>query len=857
MIENKFKKYRCQNLSTSPNSLMNLDKHIPMAIYSVRNFSKKSSPKPLKKSNQVYSKKSKLKKLTNCQTNLSKLVPSAGFIGKTRLDLIYQLFKGKLPMEWNLEDLLNETVKAHDDIIMHRGVVNGTSRWKAITQYSIGLLEGRDPENPGWVSTGRVNKWPKVLGHLRPVYVFIKDNISSKDMDTQKQIAEAMRLCLTLFKLNKICTANSDMSSLLDNIGKRKRLDPKFVSDFEKYVRIRLQKESDSIALADLDINLFLSPSNGPNALPKLNTALLEASVLEKNSALLQALKRICTITNSNNFFTFFTQCAKKYRNLPSKLTDIKLRKLTAIPDKGNKARVIAVCDIWTQSVLAPLERVVVEVSARLFPNNLAYFSHRDGWERIKSLPMETRERCVSLDASSWTDNFPASLQYIVVKALFGESMSLCWKTLAVDCEWYVPHMPRPIKFGKGQGMGTKGSFAIAQLTDLLFVEYVLNREYGQGSYFIKVGDDLVAEDPECKLQSWYESIGVPINLSKSKFLTHYGSFQEFVSRNLWNNHDYSSISPGLAAKFFRNSFYSLTFYHHVAERMDQHPSIHELLMNKKAVLESGANFDPESWKVRHERLIKVINLLMIGCKLDPNILEPEHIIPIQGEEALLISQRMILLTIGLVTHYTTVLNSDDTFVAQENLTNMLVGELSEFRSTKPIQLTLSKGEELYEGIIKNELTFMEAVLLQRSRTFVSKISDSISKGSQNLSCEPRFEPVRKCSITGVLTLNPQFVDYITTIWSTLLECVTNHKVVGTNPFANRNPGRNDLELFKFMNNCLVESDNIILDLEYGTYNVPGTKDLVVVLPKDLIDGYTQLFKFDLSLSLLDKLGKS
>jgi len=51
---------------------------------------------------------------------------------------------------------------------------------------------------------------------------------------------------------------------------------------------------------------------------------------------------------------------------------------------------------------------------------------------------------------------------------LFGHNIAMAWKHLAVDCLWKLGSSHRYIKYGKGQGMGTKGSFAIAQLTNLL-----------------------------------------------------------------------------------------------------------------------------------------------------------------------------------------------------------------------------------------------------------------------------------------------------------------------------------------------------------------------------------------------------
>jgi len=117
--------------------------------------------------------------------------------------------------------------------------------------------------------------------------------------------------------------------------------------------------------------------------------------------------------------------------------------------------------------------------------------------------------------------------------------------------------------------MGTKGSFAIAQLTNLIFVEFLLEKHYGNdhSSFFIEVGDDMVIQDPKFLLKQEFEDIGVPINVGKTKHSTNEGSFVEFVSRNMWNGMDYSVISPRLTLLFRRNPFYILTYLRHLNER--------------------------------------------------------------------------------------------------------------------------------------------------------------------------------------------------------------------------------------------------------------------------------------------------
>jgi hypothetical protein len=51
--------------------------------------------------------------------------------------------------------------------------------------------------------------------------------------------------------------------------------------------------------------------------------------------------------------------------------------------------------------------------------------------------------------------------------------------------------------------------------------------------FYQSVGDDLVVTDPDCVFGKLFETIGVKINLAKSKGSTPNGVFAEFVSRSL------------------------------------------------------------------------------------------------------------------------------------------------------------------------------------------------------------------------------------------------------------------------------------------------------------------------------------
>lgn len=82
--------------------------------------------------------------------------------------------------------------------------------------------------------------------------------------------------------------------------------------------------------------------------------------------------------------------------------------------------------------------------------------------------------------------------------------------------------------------MGTKGSFVIAQLTNLIFLRFIYSEEYPdlKDPFFLEVGDDMIVEGDMETFSKRFNDIGVPININKTKVSTECGNFLEFVSRN-------------------------------------------------------------------------------------------------------------------------------------------------------------------------------------------------------------------------------------------------------------------------------------------------------------------------------------
>jgi len=152
------------------------------------------------------------------------------------------------------------------------------------------------------------------------------------------------------------------------------------------------------------------------------------------SSPLHKHFKTLCTITDNLPFYEYFLQHAEGFtaNNPGYDLNKVALRKLVAVPDKGNKSRTVAICDVWTQMLLEPFENELKHKINREFHDKSAYFDNAEGFNKVNNL--ESRDDTISIDAEQWTDNFPSRIQYLVVNQRFGQQFAVAWQGLAITC---------------------------------------------------------------------------------------------------------------------------------------------------------------------------------------------------------------------------------------------------------------------------------------------------------------------------------------------------------------------------------------------------------------------------------------
>jgi hypothetical protein len=394
--------------------------------------------------------------------------------------------------------------------------------------------------------------------------------------------------------LNRLCDGN-DVPNL-EEIEKSYTVPDEFIERYKNHLKSKVELYTGEL-ITQPALRVL---SSGPNSKPKWQTADVEAYAL-MNSELHDHFKELSFATGNADLYEYMKQRASTIDRVERK----RLRYITTVRDKGNKCRLVAISDYWTQVLLEPIMIDLQKYAKQKFPHVSFSHNHERGFINLKKF---IRPGVKSYDVSSWTDAFPSVLQLEFMRSRYGPNIAQAWYSLVVSCEWNIKGSKSTVKYNRGQGMGTNGSFDIATITDLHLLEMIYNEEYKMAiteDTFNKVGDDLWCYDPdEIVLDTYINKCGIDINPSKSKFATKENLCGEFVSRSINYGHDVSRISANICRAVKRNILDLPQLAHHLQER------------DYESIIPIEGIFDDLRIKENHRR--RVVRALYCLCKLYP-----------------------------------------------------------------------------------------------------------------------------------------------------------------------------------------------------------------------------------------------
>lgn len=366
--------------------------------------------------------------------------------------------------------------------------------------------------------------YPRKLG---PIIGYLRRGITPQEN----------RLLMTLITIGRTYEIPPAMPDLLSITEENESIDDfceDFIDDFIDFVKVKIKQHYKSPIKYNFD-KFYLSLSHGPNG-PALRTSLWEASQLPKDF-----LKIIDEVSPGlHERLEFLRLNLNGYEEWNStfnlnKSDKFLFGKLSIIPDKEGKTRVIALLNYWAQCLLKPIHDQCSDI-LKVIPYDC---THNQG--NFKNLlELKSDQKWHSIDLKDATDRFPRKIQEAVIKSLFGPKVAKAWTWVMTQSFTLGWNKSKTVKYSVGQPMGAYSSFPVFALTHGLIVSYLAENLDISSDCFRILGDDILIRDD--KLAEKYikvlKAMGVPY--SKTKTMQSVHTF-EFAKR--WFHHGVE-ISP-------------------------------------------------------------------------------------------------------------------------------------------------------------------------------------------------------------------------------------------------------------------------------------------------------------------------
>lgn len=554
-----------------------------------------------------------------------------------------------------IKEAIQETILQHNLMIKNHSVIEGTARFALIRLYAIQMLEGSNIDSPLRVAVGKKDRWPSILNKMRPLYYRVRDyNCRSSD-----------QIIRSILYLNRLCSGNSVIDTT--EIVKKFRVSETFKSQYKNFLKERFP----TVEYGELITKPTLRvTSSGPNSKPKWQTAELEAYAL-MHTEYASHFESLCHATGNLDLYKYVQAKAEEL----TRHDKVRLRYIVSIPDKGNKSRVVAISDYWTQVLLEPIMADVKSWTLSTYSDVVSTSDHTVGFNKLKKF---IRPGIKSYDIKSWTDALPHDLQHIWMEHRYGKTIADAWFKLVVDCEWNIKGSKSTIKYGRGQGMGTAGSFDIATATDITIIDMIYRQHYNivpSEETYNKVGDDLWCYDPDKHLlKTFTEEMGMEISIPKTKEATGNNLCAEFVSRNINRGLDVSRISANICRAVQRNVLDLPELAKHLAERREDSKPI-----NIKSIL-NLAGIKPESE-------LTYVRVFYTMCKMYQN------------------RPGMNYLMYSLIDSYLDVIKTDEfiCFIKSDRGLEMFKNSYYLYSGSKLLNSIVEKSEQIYSDSSKFE----------------------------------------------------------------------------------------------------------------------------------------------------------
>jgi hypothetical protein len=261
------------------------------------------------------------------------------------------------------------------------------------------------------------------------------------------------------------------------------------------------------------------SSKTAPNFNGALPSSIFEARLIDqKYPDLLQNIKTLSGDFVYNNLKVVAAYTGGVHDEFITRKDNLDLiSRVTSIPDKELKTRVIAILDYWSQASLVPLHDSLLNV-LRNIKQDMTYNQSNFDTKSILG------RKVYSFDLTSATDRFPISFQKLVLNHLIGENKSEAWSNILIQREYMILNgkKRKSIKYNCGQPLGAYSSWAVFTICHHVLVNIAILRAMkpincNKDCYRL-LGDDIIIYDDSVALeyQNLMKQLGVEISPSKT-----------------------------------------------------------------------------------------------------------------------------------------------------------------------------------------------------------------------------------------------------------------------------------------------------------------------------------------------------
>jgi hypothetical protein len=318
-------------------------------------------------------------------------------------------------------------------------------------------------------------------------------------------------------------------------------LSEEFLNDLEKFAtRFFEERKVEPFVPEDTDFPAYATTKAGASKGPAMGLASLKDILALEKEGLLQKISLLGSkvyTERSKIILDELIESSLTMARQPDLLKDqvSSSGRLHLLAEGGGKTRVICIPDIWTQSVLKPIHKYLMN-KLKWMPCD-GTFSHEALGNRVRNLTQHRGLFCFDLSAA--TDRFPLEIQKVVLKPLLGDLVH-AWSDLMVNRTFTFRN--KEISYAVGQPMGLLSSWAAFSITHHVIINYCKRDK----TPYAVIGDDMgmISEEGARRYQSLMTQIGVSINDAKSLIPNRNTRVAEIAKRQFLAGNEISPIPP-------------------------------------------------------------------------------------------------------------------------------------------------------------------------------------------------------------------------------------------------------------------------------------------------------------------------